>query len=85
LYGFGERCVASGRCVSSGRERSKDVCGKERKTEGEVGVREDGERLDEDIGDGLVTCEVGVELVSVCVRLVTDDGGNEWSERNQSI
>lgn len=32
--------------------------------EGEVGGGEDGERLDEDVGDGFVFGEVGVELIS---------------------
>lgn len=36
----------------------------EREAEGEVGAGEDGEGLDEDVGDGLVAGEVGVELVA---------------------
>ena len=39
--------------------------GEERQSQGEVGAGEDGEGLDEDVGNGLVTGEVGVELVSV--------------------
>ena len=39
--------------------------GEERQTQGEVGAGEDGEGLDEDVGDGLVAGEVRVELVSV--------------------
>lgn len=31
--------------------------------EGEIGRREDGERFDEDVGDGLVSREVGVKLI----------------------
>jgi hypothetical protein len=38
--------------------------GEERETQGEVGAGEDGERLDEDVGDGLVTGKVWVELVA---------------------
>jgi hypothetical protein len=41
------------------------VGGQEREAEGEVGAREDGERLDEDVGDRLVAGEVRVELVAV--------------------
>lgn len=40
------------------------MCGEERKTKGEVGVGEHGQRLHQDVGDGLVTREVRVELVS---------------------
>jgi hypothetical protein len=43
----------------------EDVGREERETEAEVWVREDGEGLDEDVGDGLVAGEVGVELVSI--------------------
>ena len=39
--------------------------------EGEVGGGEDGEGFDEDVGDGFVAGEVGVELVA---RL----GGEGW-------
>ena len=42
--------------------------GEERQTQGEVGAGEDGEGLDEDVGDGLVTGKVGVELVAMVVR-----------------
>lgn len=45
--------------------RREEVAG-----EGEVGGGEDGEGLDEDVGDGLVAREVRVELVSLAV-LVT--------------
>ena len=41
--------------------------GEERQTQGEVGAGEDGEGLDEDVGDGLVAGEVGVELVAVAL------------------
>jgi hypothetical protein len=44
------------------------VWGEERQTQGEVGAGEDGEGLDEDVGDGLVTGKVGVELVAVALR-----------------
>jgi len=53
------------------------VWGKERETEREVGAREDGESLDEDVGDGLIAGKVGVELVATFSRLVrgmVDDG-----------
>ena len=39
--------------------------GKERETQGEVWTGEDGKCLDEDVGDGLVTGKVGVELVAI--------------------
>ena len=39
-------------------------------TEGEVGTGEDGESLDEDVCDSLVTGEVGVELVAKALRSV---------------
>lgn len=38
--------------------------GQEVEAEGEVGGGEDGEGFDEDVGDGFVAGEVGVELVS---------------------
>ena len=41
--------------------------GQEGEAEGEVGAREDGEGLDEDVCDGLVAGEVGVELVAVAL------------------
>jgi hypothetical protein len=40
----------------------------EGKGEREVGAWEDGKGLDEDVGDGLVTGKVGVELVAVALR-----------------
>jgi hypothetical protein len=40
------------------------VAGEEREAQREVGGGEDGEGLDEDVGDGLVTREVRVELVA---------------------
>lgn len=52
--------------------------GEERETQGEVGARKDGESLDEDVGDGLVTGEVWVELVAAVpwlVRCKADSGG----------
>lgn len=38
----------------------------QRQTQGEVRAGEDGERLDKNVGDGLVAREVRVELVAVC-------------------
>lgn len=57
-------------------EGRKDVAGKERQAEREVGAGEDGEGLDEDVGDGLVAGEVRVELVAVGAPSVaaTQDG-----------
>ena len=46
----------------------------ERQAEGEVGAREDGEGLDEDVGDGLVAGEVGVELVAAVSWSVLSNG-----------
>lgn len=43
----------------------EDVRREEGEAEAEVGGGEDGQRLDEDVGDGLFTAEVGVELVAV--------------------
>lgn len=37
----------------------------QRKTQGEIRAWEDSESLDEDVGDGLVACEMGIELVTV--------------------
>ena len=51
-------------CGGEGRER---VDRQEGESEGEVGAGEDGEGLDEDVGDGLVAGEVGVELVAVAL------------------
>ena len=48
--------------------------GEKRETKGEVGAREDGESLDEDVGDGLVTGEVGVELVARALLLAANNG-----------
>jgi len=56
LYGFGERV---GRGVGG-----EDVRGQESQAQAEVGRGEDGERLDQDVGDGLFAAEVGVELVA---------------------
>lgn len=49
--------------------------GEERQTQGEVGAGEDGEGLDEDVGNGLVTGEVGVELVAAASWLVRCNDG----------
>lgn len=42
----------------------EDVCWEEVEAQREVGGGEDGEGLDEGVGDGLVAGEVGVELVA---------------------
>jgi hypothetical protein len=47
--------------------------GQQRQAEGEVGAGEDGEGLDEDVGDGLVAGEVRVELVAVGMWSVVAD------------
>ena len=44
------------------------MAGEEGEAERKVGGRKDGEGLDEDVGDGLVTGKVGVELVAMAVR-----------------
>jgi hypothetical protein len=49
------------------------VWGKERETKGEVGAREDGESLDENVGDGLIAGKMGVELVAGASLLATSD------------
>jgi hypothetical protein len=46
------------------------VDGQQGEAEGEVGAGEDGEGLDEDVRDGLVAGEVGVELVAGVLRSV---------------
>lgn len=56
LYGFGE---GVGRGVGA-----EDVRREESETQAEVGGGEDGERFDQDVGDGLFAAEVGVELVA---------------------
>lgn len=38
--------------------------------EAEVGAGEDGESLDEDVGDGLLFRKLGVELVAVAGRAI---------------
>lgn len=60
LYGLGERV---GRGVGG-----EDVRGEESETEAEVGRGEDGQRLDQDVGDGLLATKMGVELVAVLWR-----------------
>jgi hypothetical protein len=45
-------------------ERCEKMARKKRETEREVGAREDGEGFDENVGDGLVTGQMRVELVS---------------------
>lgn len=52
------------------REGREGVDGQQRQAEGEVGAGEDGEGLDEDVGDGLVAGEVRVELVAAAMRSV---------------
>lgn len=44
------------------------MAGEEGEAKGEVGGGEDGKSLDEDVGDGLVTGKVGVELVAILLR-----------------
>lgn len=44
--------------------------GQEGEAKGEVGAGEDGESLDEDVGDGLVAGEVGIKLVAVALPSV---------------
>jgi hypothetical protein len=61
---FGEGCIASCWERRGGGDRLEDMCWEEVQAEGEVWGGEDGEGLDEDIGDGLVAGEVWVELVS---------------------
>lgn len=58
MYGLGERV--------GGWVGGENVRREESKTEAEVRRGEDGERLDEDVGDGLIATKVGVELVAVC-------------------
>lgn len=56
---FGERVGGRVRCEDVGREQGE--------AQAEVGRGEDGQRLDQDVGDGLIASEVGVELVAVYV------------------
>ena len=49
---------------------------KEGETQGEIGAREDGQSLDEDVGDGLVAREVRVELVAM---------QSAWVSRGQQV
>lgn len=56
--------------MCGGGEGRQCVHGQQRQAEGEVWAGEDGEGLDEDVGDGLVAGEVRVELVAACMRLV---------------
>lgn len=51
--------------------------GEKRETEGEVGTREDGESLDEDVGDGLILGKVRVELVAGVSLLASGNGDGE--------
>jgi hypothetical protein len=50
----------------------EDVAGEEGEAECKVRAGEDGEGLDEDVGDGLVAGEVWVELVSAVFALAED-------------
>lgn len=59
--------------------------GQKRETERKVGAGEDGQGLDEDVGDGLVTSQVRVELVagdSSSVGVMGQSG--RWKERVDS-
>lgn len=60
MYGLGERV--------GGRVGGENVRREESEAEAEVGRGEDGERLDQDVGDGLIATKMGVELVAVCCR-----------------
>lgn len=62
-------------------EGCEGVDGQERQAEGEVGAGEDGEGLDEDVGDGLVAGEVRVELVAAVVRSVVADKESSTRQR----
>jgi hypothetical protein len=62
LHGFGES--AGGGCDAILRGHNS-VRGQKGEAQAEVGRGEDCEGFDEDVGDGLVAGEVGVELVSV--------------------
>lgn len=64
LDGFGEGRVAGGGESRGRRNGLQDVRRKEVQAEREVGGGEDGEGFDEDVGDGFVAGEVGVELVA---------------------
>jgi len=57
------------------------VDGQQRQAKGEVGAGEDGEGLDENVGDGLVACEVRVELVAAVVRSVVVDKESHAQQR----
>lgn len=56
LYGLGKRV--------GGGVWGEDVRREESEAQAEVGRGEDGQRLDQDVGDGLIAAEVGVELVA---------------------
>jgi hypothetical protein len=64
LYGFREGRVAGCRERGGGGYGSEDVRWEEVEGEGEVWSGEDGERFDEDVGNGFVPGEVRVKLVS---------------------
>ena len=57
------------------------MAGEESEAQGEVGGGEDGEGLDEDVGDGLVTGEVGVELVA----MVLGQHRSQWRHVKDSV
>lgn len=58
MYGLGERV--------GGWVGGENVRREESEAEAEVRRGEDGKRLDEDVGDGLIATKVGVELVAGC-------------------
>jgi hypothetical protein len=64
LDGLWEGSIASGGVGDGGWEGKEGVSGEKREAKREIRVREDRERLDEDVGDGLITGKVGVELIS---------------------
>lgn len=64
LHRLGKGRVACCGVVRRRRQRRQRVPGQQRQTQGEVGTGEDGQRLDEDVGDGLIARKVRVELVA---------------------
>jgi hypothetical protein len=65
LDGLGERGIAGCWECGGGGDGFQDVRWEEVEGEREVGGRENGQALDEDVGDGLIFGEVRVELVPV--------------------
>lgn len=65
LDGLGERRIASCWIRGGGGDGRQDMRWEEVERQREIGRREDGETLDEDIRDALLFSQVRVELVSV--------------------